>query len=74
MTRTGSALIDVVRCDRSLSFFAIFVFGFVLVLTLAIVGSLIGWKWRAWIPGAEGSGSLVKSVSAAVCSFMSFIT
>ena len=72
MALPGSTLIDVVRCDRSCSYLAIYLIGFVAVMGLAVVGSLLGLKWRSWFPGAEGGGSLVASVSAVVCSFMSF--
>jgi light-harvesting complex 1 beta chain len=70
---SGSSLLDVTRGDRSLSFVAIFVTGFAVVLVLAIAGSALGLNWRSWFPGAEGPGSLFGSVTAAVYSFMSFL-
>jgi len=58
---------------RSISFFAIFTAGFAVVLALAIVGATLHLNWRAWLPGAERSGSLIGSVTTAVYSFMSYL-
>jgi len=72
MLVSGSTLHDVTRGEHSLSFSAIFIAGFAVVLALAIVGILLRLDWRSWLPGAEKRGSLVGSVTAAVYSFMSY--
>jgi light-harvesting complex 1 beta chain len=72
MLVSGSTLHDVTHGEHSLSFSAIFIAGFAVVLALAIVGILLRLDWRSWLPGAEKRGSLVGSVSAAVYSFMSY--
>jgi len=41
------------------------------VLAIALVGSLTGMPWRSWLPGAESCKSLFGGVQAAVYSFMS---
>lgn len=53
------------------TFRMIFAMGFVVLLTIALVGSLTGMRWRSWMPGAESGKSLFGSVQAAVYSFMS---
>jgi hypothetical protein len=72
MLVTGSTLHDVTRGQHSLSFAAIFIAGFAVVLALAVVGILFRLDWRSWLPGAEKRGSVVGSVTAAVYSFMSY--
>jgi light-harvesting complex 1 beta chain len=59
--------------DR-LSFYVIFVVGFVVLLAIALMAQLMMLKWRAWLPGAEGSRSLVEGVRSAVYTFMSYLT
>jgi len=49
----------------------VFTLGFVVVLAIALVGSLTGMPWRSWLPGAESCKSLFGGVQAAVYSFMS---
>jgi hypothetical protein len=72
MLVSESTLLEVTRGDRSLSFYAIFVAGFAVVLALAIVGVLFRLDWRSWLPGAERRGSVLGSVTATVYSFMSY--
>ncbi len=57
--------------DVGLTFWTVFMLGFAVVFTIALVGSLTGMRWRSWLPGAEGGKSLFGSVQAAVYSFMS---
>ena len=59
------------RADETVTFTMIFTLGFVVVLAIALVGSLTGMPWRSWLPGAESCKSLFGSVQAAVYSFMS---
>jgi light-harvesting complex 1 beta chain len=51
----------------------IFVPCFVLLLTLALIGQLIGVHWQSWLPGAEQKSSIFSGVHAAVYTFMSHI-
>ena len=57
--------------DASLSFWLVFSLGFVLILTIALVGTLTGMPWRSWLPGAESSKSMFGGVQAAVYSILS---
>jgi len=57
--------------EPSLTFGMVFVLGFAVVFTIALVGSLTGMPWRSWLPGAESCKSLFGGVQAAVYSFMS---
>ena len=51
----------------------IFVPCFVLLLTLALLGQLVGVHWQRWLPGAEQKSSIFSGVHAAVYTFMSHI-
>ena len=57
----------------SKTFYGIFVVGFVMFLLIAIVAEMLAWKWRSWLPGAEGNHSLIADVKGAVYTFMSHI-
>jgi light-harvesting complex 1 beta chain len=46
---------------------------FVVFLVIALVAEMLSMRWRSWLPGAEGEGSLIAAVSAAVYTFMSCI-
>lgn len=59
---------------ESRSFWFIFALGFAVFLAIALVGQLLGWHWRAWLPGAEGVKSIFGGVKAAVYTFMSHLT
>ena len=57
--------------DHNLAFLMVFASGFLIVSSIAIVGTLTGMPWRSWLPGAESCKSLFGGVQAAVYSFMS---
>jgi len=59
------------RTVGSVTFRMVFTLGFMVVLAIALVGSLTGMPWRSWLPGAESCKSLFGGVQAAVYSFMS---
>ena len=59
------------RTVESITFRMVFTLGFMVVLAIALVGSLTGMPWRSWLPGAESCKSLFGGVQAAVYSFMS---
>jgi len=59
------------RTVESVTFRMVFTLGFMVVLAIALVGSLTGMPWRSWPPGAESCKSLFGGVQAAVYSFMS---
>lgn len=52
----------------------IFAVSFPVFLAIALVGQVLGWHWRSWLPGAEGAGSIFGGVKAAVYTFMSYLT
>jgi len=58
----------------SVAFNGIFVVSFVVLLAFALFAQLLTWKWRLWLPGAEGEKSLVHGVKSAVYTFMSYLT
>jgi light-harvesting complex 1 beta chain len=59
---------------RASSFALIFALSFVVFLAIALMGQVLGWHWRSWLPGAEGVKSLYGGVKAAVYTFMSHLT
>jgi light-harvesting complex 1 beta chain len=46
---------------------------FVVFAAIAVVGQMLGWHWRTWLPGAEGVKSMTGGVKAAVYTFMSHL-
>jgi light-harvesting complex 1 beta chain len=54
-------------------FFPIFAAAFVVFLTIALVSQTLGWPWRSWLPGAEGTSSVWGGVKAAVYTVMSYL-
>jgi light-harvesting complex 1 beta chain len=52
----------------------IFALSFLAFMVIALAGQLLGWQWRAWLPGAEGVKSIFGGVKAAVYTFMSHLT
>lgn len=57
--------------DASVSFWLVFSLGFVLISTIALVGTMTGLPWRSWLPGAESCKSVFGGVLAAVYSILS---
>jgi len=51
----------------------IFICGFLLFFSIALVASALGCHWRTWLPGAEGVKSLTGGVKAAVYTFMAHL-
>ncbi len=60
------------RGDK-LSFLLIFAPCFLLLLSLALLGQLVGLHWQDWLPGAEHKASIFSGVHAAVYTLMSHI-
>jgi light-harvesting complex 1 beta chain len=44
---------------------------FLLLLSIALLGQLVGLHWQTWLPGAEHKTSIFSGVHAAVYTFMS---
>lgn len=65
-TRAGSAV------DTQVSPI-VFCAGFAVFLVIALVAQMLTMRWRTWLPGAEGEGSLIGGVKSAVYTFMSNI-
>lgn len=74
MAHTESALAKPAALKDSRSFWMIFVVSFPVFLAIALLGQVLGWHWRSWLPGAEGAGSIFGGVKAAVYTFMSHLT
>lgn len=70
-TQHGIESVDVET--RSASFLTIFAVGFVIFAAIAVVGQVLGWHWRSWLPGAEGVKSMTGGVKSAVYTFMSHL-
>ena len=69
---------DRLRQDRrpqntDIMLWLVFGMSFVLVLSIALFGTLTHLPWRKWLPGAENCKSLIGGVRAAVYSFMSYL-
>lgn len=58
---------------RSASFLTIFAVAFLVFAAIAVVGQVLGWHWRSWLPGAEGVKSMTGGVKTAVYTFMSHL-
>jgi len=44
---------------------------FCVFMLLAVIGQLFYMNWRTWLPGAEGTGSMLGSVKSAVYTVIS---
>ena len=55
-------------------FSAIYLAGFLVILTIALTGQLLHLSWRTWFPGAEGDKSVIHAVKDSVYTFMSYLT
>ena len=51
----------------------VFCVGFAVFLVIALIAQMLTMRWRTWLPGAEGEGSLIAGVKSAVYTFMSYI-
>ena len=71
MVETHSALHKSPLVTRSRADFLIFALSFAVFLVIALFGQSLGRPWRTWLPGAEGVGSLLGGVKAAVYTYMS---
>jgi hypothetical protein len=58
---------------ENLSDLFIFVSCFIVLLTVALLGQLIGIHWKTWLSGSEGSQNIFMGIKAAVYTFMSNI-
>jgi len=47
---------------------------FIVFLMLAVVGQLLNWNWRTWLPGAEGAQSMWNGVKSAVYTVISHLS
>jgi len=57
--------------DDKLSFLLIFAPCYVLLFSIAVLGQLVGMRWKEWLPGAEHKSSIFSGVHAAVYTVMS---
>ena len=57
--------------DDKLSFVLIFAPCFLLLLSVAMLGQMVGVHWQDWLPGAEHKTSIFSGVHAAVYTLMS---
>jgi light-harvesting complex 1 beta chain len=73
MSHTHSAVHEQSAQQRNRSNFLIYALCFVVFLAIALTGQLLGFDWRAWLPGAEGAKSLFGGVKAAVYTSMSHL-
>ncbi len=72
MTGDNTKLPTLTQSD-SKSFYVIFAASFTVFLVIALFAQLFTWKWRLWLPGAEGDVSLISGVKAAVYTLMSHL-
>ena len=59
--------------DDKIAFVLIFVPCFVVLLSFAVFGQLVGLQWKSWLPGAENMTNVIGGVKASVYTFMSHI-
>ena len=55
-------------------FSIIFWITFLVFLLIAVLSTCLRLLWRSWLPGAEGSSSLLSDVRSAVYTLMSHLT
>ena len=55
-------------------FSMIFWITFLVFLFIAVLSTCLRLPWRSWLPGAEGSSSLLRDVRSAVYTLMSHLT
>ena len=55
-------------------FSIIFWMTFLIFLLIAVLSTCLRLPWRSWLPGAEGSSSLLSDVRSAVYRLMSHLT
>jgi light-harvesting complex 1 beta chain len=60
--------------NDSKTFIGIYLASFGVFLMVALIGQILAWQWRTWLPGAEGEKSLIGGVKAAVYTFMAHLT
>jgi len=70
MTNTSLQMDKHLKAE-SFTFRLIFSLGFIVIFSIAMVGSMTGMRWRSWLPGAESCKSVFGGVQAAIYSFMS---
>jgi light-harvesting complex 1 beta chain len=58
---------------ESISDLVTFVPCFIVLLAIALLGQLVGIRWRTWLSGAEESENLFVGIKTAVYTFMSHI-
>ncbi|MFC3147990.1 hypothetical protein [Piscinibacterium candidicorallinum] len=73
MSQPSNDTLQEMMKNDSVSFNGIFLASFVVLLAIALIAQILTWKWRPWLPGAEGEKSLIDDVRAAVYSFMSYL-
>ena len=73
MAQTHSAIHRELNLTESRKDLLIFGLSFAVFLVIALSGQLLGRPWRSWLPGAEGVGSMLGGVKAAVYTFMSHL-
>jgi len=47
---------------------------FVIFLVLAVLGQMLFWNWRTWLPGAEGAQSMWDGSKSAVYTVISHLS
>jgi light-harvesting complex 1 beta chain len=65
--------VTIVQRSDAASFNGLFIASFVVFLLIAVCAQAITLPWRTWLPGAEGSKSLVGGVRSSVYTFMSYL-
>jgi light-harvesting complex 1 beta chain len=73
MTHTDSTVPGPTVQPDFRSYGIIFGLSFLVLFGVAVLGQLLGWHWRSWLPGAEGVKSIFGGVKAAVYTFMSHL-
>jgi len=74
MTGENTVTLPALTQGDSKSFYVIFATSFIVFLVVALIAQLFAWKWRLWVPGAEGDVSLIGGVKAAVYTLMSHLS
>jgi|NOAtaT_5_FD_contig_61_2910684_length_762_multi_8_in_0_out_0_2 light-harvesting complex 1 beta chain len=59
---------------ESLALMLVFVPCFLVLISVAILGQLVGLHWKGWLPGAENMSNVFSGTKAAVYTLLSHIS
>ncbi len=59
---------------EELALLLVFIPCFLVLISVALLGQLVGLHWKGWLPGAENTSNVVSGAKAAVYALLSHIS